>query len=489
MKKAVFKMFSVIMALCLFLGVMPITTFAESEELYYSETVEMIQFSPETELDVEPSTNIYNFYNNGVNIDTNKYFYSQLTANQKAIYEQIWAAGPVETINIDLSNISITGTGASSSESKTNAVNNVGQDVMMAITALNEDKPMFCWASGFNFAYNGSNKNSGDSYVFTLTLLSLNIILDTKHFSDFSDVQQKLDAIDAKVSTIHVNGFSRHEKLKSIHDYLADNIVYDDSISEPNIYDIYGAFINGLCVCEGYAEAFKLLCDRENIPCITVLGTGNGGAHKWNMVLMEDGKWYTLDSTWDDQESYMFYDYFLIGSGTIVPHFSSSVADKQVHIPTGKVFSSASKALSYPALSTDTYGVGMLNYDAGDVHFDKTRGVIMVGKDVKNYESSFVNYSGFSRIKNGDGTTTSTLTVSDSITSKTYLVAMRGDVDASNSVDNTDYTTITQICATTNKVDNNTAKFYAGDMNQDGAIDGFDAIAHQLYTDGTLVFD
>ena len=66
---------------------------------------------------------------------------------------------------------------------------------------------------------------------------------------------------------------------------------------------------------------------------------------------------------------------------------------------------------------------------------------------------------------------------------------MRGDVDASNSVDGTDYTAITQICSTTNKVDNNTAKFYAGDMNQDGAIDGFDAIALGLYVNDMIEFN
>ena len=48
---------------------------------------------------------------------------------------------------------------------------------------------------------------------------------------------------------------------------------------------------------------------------------------------------------------------------------------------------------------------------------------------------------------------------------------------------------MTKVCATTQKVEDGTAKFYAGDMNQDGAIDGFDAIAHQLYTQGTLAFD
>jgi PKD repeat protein len=115
----------------------------------------------------------------------------------------------------------------------------------------------------------------------------------------------------------------------------------------------------------------------------------------------------------------------------------------------------------------------------------------MVGKDVTNYYSYIVNNSasGFSRTRNGSGTTTSTLTVSDSTTTKEYLVAMRGDIDASNAVNTTDYTVMTQVCATTYKVDDGTAKFYAGDMNQDGAVDGFDVIALDLYANGDLLYN
>jgi hypothetical protein len=62
-------------------------------------------------------------------------------------------------------------------------------------------------------------------------------------------------------------------------------------------------------------------------------------------------------------------------------------------------------------------------------------------------------------------------------------------VNASNKTDATDSTVMAEVCATTQKVESNTAKFYAGDMNQDGAVDGFDAIALELYISGTLIFD
>ena len=496
MKKTVFKVLSVIMALCVFLGAMPVITFAEDVKWEPVENVPIIKFSPETKIDVSVGGNTINkFYSSGTEVDTTKYFYNQLTNNQKKIYDQIWAVGPVETIDIDMTGISITSTSALSSTCQNNAVSSAQQDIIMALSALNEDKPLFFWLSGFSFIPDGIVERSGMSYVCTITALTITMSLDTTHFADYNDVQTKYDAVVDNLATIKVNGISRHEKLKSINDYLANNLVYDDTLSEPNIYDVYGALINGLCVCEGYAEAFKLLCDREGIPCVTVVGTGGGGAHKWNMVEMEDGEWYTLDSTWNDQGSSIVYSYFLNGGGTKAPFFYEDVADSTVHVPSGKVFTSANTELVYPTRSFDAYGIGLLAPNAGDIHFDKTRGVIMVGKGITNYYQYFVDPdfwvldTAFDTTRNGTGVTTATLTVTDGRTTKEYLVAMRGDINASNSTNTTDYNKIAQACATTYKVDDGTAKFYAGDMTQDGAIDGFDAIALDLYIDGTITFN
>ncbi len=491
MKKSFGKKLSVIMAVCLFVSVFPISVYAAPTEMIEVEPVSMIQFSPETELDMAFGGTTNRFYSDGSPVDTSKYFYNQLTVTQKGLYDQIWEAGPVETIELDMTGITITGTGSSRNASENNAVSNAQQDIVMALTALTEDNPMFFWSAGFGLSYGRSFQYSAGSYKCTITALHVAVNIDSTHFTDYNDVIVKKNAVEQMAASIPVYGITRHEKLKSIHDYLANNIVYDDTISQPNIFDVYGALINGVCVCEGYAEAFKLLCDREGIPCIVVVGTGNGGAHEWNMVQMEDGQWYTLDATWDDQTSGTYYSYFIIGSDTRAAYFHNDVADSTIHIATGKIYSSATKALAYPTLSNDTYGVGLLRYGATDVQFDVPRNVIMVGKDVTNYYQFITNYSasGFSRTRNGTGTTTSTLTVSDSITTKTYLVAMRGDVDASNATNTTDYNVMTDICATKTSLEENTAKFYAGDMDQDGAVDGFDAIAHELYTNGTLKYN
>lgn len=62
-------------------------------------------------------------------------------------------------------------------------------------------------------------------------------------------------------------------------------------------------------VCEGYARALKVLCDRLGIPCVLVDGwaladaeTNLRSPHMWNYVEL-DGAWYGVDVTWNDTEA------------------------------------------------------------------------------------------------------------------------------------------------------------------------------------------
>lgn len=61
-------------------------------------------------------------------------------------------------------------------------------------------------------------------------------------------------------------------------------------------------------VCEGYARAFKYICDMSNfnsswIDCQIVSGKINGGGkHMWNIVRMNDGLNYVIDPTWMDED-------------------------------------------------------------------------------------------------------------------------------------------------------------------------------------------
>ena len=503
MKRMVSKIFCVIMALCVFLGAMPIASFAENEKpdgYVVVENVDATQFSPGNTL---PETDIATdgftankFYGNTTDPDSAYLFYNQLNDNQKQIYSDFILAGVSETFEIDCQ-YSAEGSTVTVANENLKAI--MAKEIAEALTAAVEDNPYYYWVSGFGYSYSYSSSRLSNGFKATTAGITIEINLDLNSYTDFADVETKLVQLAEAVQAAPINGITRYEKVKSIHDYICSINEYPDqqgTFSDgtpwygPMAHQPTGVFLKGLAVCEGYAEAFKLLCDREGIPCITVLGYA-GGPHKWNYVKMEDGNWYLVDATWNDQSSLVFNDYLLCGTSTMTPHFENSTPDSEVHIPDGAMYNGVTP-LQYPTHATDSYGMMMLNNNVGDVTVEDSMNVIFVGKDITDLENSFILPNGFSgTVTSFTDVTGGKLTVTKTSTgvSKTYMFAKRGDIDGSNTTNTTDYNKVVTASTAGSCPTKNTAEFYAGDINHDGAIDGFDAIALDLYLDDTLKFE
>lgn len=106
-------------------------------------------------------------------------------------------------------------------------------------------------------------------------------------------------------------------KVKAIYNWLCKNNAYNDDQtskykknSDPVAFaylaahSAYSAIIPGddfEPVCEGYACAFKVLCDELGVMSICVSGSMTSVKnHMWNYVQMENGKWYQVDATTGD---------------------------------------------------------------------------------------------------------------------------------------------------------------------------------------------
>lgn len=101
------------------------------------------------------------------------------------------------------------------------------------------------------------------------------------------------------------------EKELTLHDYIVNNTRYDyenylKGTLPDDSFEEYGCLVLGVAVCEGYAQAMKLLCDLAGIECIIVKGysdiTGKHIEHAWNIVKIE-GDYYHVDVTNDDPVS------------------------------------------------------------------------------------------------------------------------------------------------------------------------------------------
>jgi hypothetical protein len=108
-----------------------------------------------------------------------------------------------------------------------------------------------------------------------------------------------------------------YDKELALHDSLVKNISYSTAGINHETASIAGALLSRSAVCEGYAKAFKLLCDRADLPCIVVSGKGTPvdrpeEPHAWNIVKL-DGVCAHVDVTWDSTtrgESAACYDHF-----------------------------------------------------------------------------------------------------------------------------------------------------------------------------------
>ena len=98
-----------------------------------------------------------------------------------------------------------------------------------------------------------------------------------------------------------VIGEERMQQLLLLTQRLMESTEYDEATATDGDYTnqnisatAYSALINGEAVSEGYAMAFKALCDALDIECTVVFGTYMGTQHVWNIVEL-DGDYYHID--------------------------------------------------------------------------------------------------------------------------------------------------------------------------------------------------
>jgi hypothetical protein len=134
------------------------------------------------------------------------------------------------------------------------------------------------------------------SYKATLTGNKASVSLHFTYWETLPQTNEVKKRITQILSKILTPGMNDHQKEKAIHDWIVSNISYDTRLVSHSAYD---GLIKGKTVCQGYALITFEMMKQAGIPVKIVEGTSRGIAHTWNLVQI-GGKWYHLDSTWDD---------------------------------------------------------------------------------------------------------------------------------------------------------------------------------------------
>jgi len=194
-------------------------------------------------------------------------------------------------------------------------------DLRLAIVALRYDRPDMVWLGDMSYGY-GSQRVSGTQIRITTANYSFDL--------DFKENEGKMRDLMLACADVIANEArslpDRYHQVMLVHDVLVKGNTYNHAAANKTISGIpyemahcgYSALIindNYQPVCDGYAYAFKIVLSRLGIPC----ALPSSKTHMWNNVKMDDGRWYNVDVTWDDDDrDTICYDYFLIGSQTVV---------------------------------------------------------------------------------------------------------------------------------------------------------------------------
>lgn len=241
---------------------------------------------------------------------TSRYGYYSLDASEKAVYDKIVEAAKRYEDEVEIDR-----------EISKSRLEEICEMIFI------EENALYYLSNEYNITFDADTGNAISvilSYKFDHEELAyLNTMTEER-------IEEILKKITDEMSDV--------DKLKLFHDEIVFGCKYETEgryTATP-----FGALVDGKALCEGYARAMAMLCNKVGIENMFATGTQyntdeNGVTteeeHIWNMIKL-NGLWYNMDVTWDDpasikngrelEDDYISYSYFLIPSNELRPTLS-----------------------------------------------------------------------------------------------------------------------------------------------------------------------
>ena len=261
---------------------------------------------------------------------------------------------------------------------------------------------------------------SGYQYTFTYTPYTE--YFDTIWFTTAAQEAALTNYIQNTVlPQLSLGGKTTYQKVQAIYNWITANVKYDYShMNDPTYllqYTAYAAAVQKKAVCQGYANLFYRLANDAGVDCRIITGKAYNGTqtedHAWNIVRMEDEKYYCLDATWDAGLKPESYEYFLKGL-TSFSRDHQAETDK-LNTPYWTQYQSRTSATDYKASSTqlpapsvtggnDSQGRPTLKWNAvtGAAKYEVYRARSKDGTYTKYSTTTGTSYTNTSYIENGN---------------------------------------------------------------------------------------
>ena len=262
---------------------------------------------------------------------------------------------------------------------------------MAAVAAFDRDHPEVFWLQGQYQTRLSFGSGVEETYLRLVLRTGLNDDADSSgdpydirssSYTNERDIRLEIDRCRQRVNQIvsaRPEKSSVKETLSYFNMWLTHNNEYNttsdlNALAQSGSYPLAWECVSALegregargPVCEGYARAFKMLCDKVGIPCVLTDGWGvnfsGSGPHMWNDVQV-DSAWYAVDVTWNDpaggnpgkRSGIESEEWFLLGSESLVLYGSNPFS--LTHQVRNLVFPVGPKFTNGPVLSKTAYGV------------------------------------------------------------------------------------------------------------------------------------
>ncbi len=419
--------------------------------------------------------------------------------NNRAVYEalSIWTEPSLQTITVELPetiSLSLSGLPGTSGYKEEDAAafsEAIFSNSKPGIDSLCFDMPEIGWIDMAQLSIGVTDVTSSYNRTSAKYTLKIGALTFTPALlSAFEDIDEAIDyqeQLIAAVSSFEVEGNTRYEQIKSIHDTICINTYYDTEAAFAS--SAIGALLEPGVVCEGYSKGFKLICDNLDIPCVLVFGNYDREtkvAHMWNYVMMEDQNWYALDLTWDDTDGEngqeFKYDYFLRGSDSFsVNHTPESDYNityftyPELSISDYAVQSTSTTTTSETTTSTSTT-TSETTTSTSTTTSETTTSTTTTTSETTTSTSTTTSETTTSTTTTTSETTTSTTTTTSETTTSTTTTTSETTTSTTTTTSETTTSTTTTTSETTTSTTTTVPVYLKGDFNKDGEVNVADLV-------------
>ena len=156
---------------------------------------------------------------------------------------------------------------------------------------------------------------------------------------DYETMVRNLDEAEQKIiAEIKANPLYREDSpaIKEVlaHNWICANVSYNSekppaqSLRRYCNHSAYGALVDHTCVCVGYTQGMIMLMTDLGVPTYYM----HSKTHAWNMVKLDDGAYYEVDTTWDrstrSQKYFNLTTSAMNGNGTVKAHTRTPYGDR-----------------------------------------------------------------------------------------------------------------------------------------------------------------